>query len=102
MRRLALMSSNRISRVSFILGLVILVTGIGLIGCANRTTSVGLGPEELGQIGAQIQNNPGKAAEILARYQLNEAEFERAVREVSSHPAMARRYRKAFERNLKQ
>lgn len=102
MKSLTLKSSNQVSRLSFALALVILITGVGLIGCAAKTTSIGLAPEELGRIGAQIQNNPEQTRQILARYRLTEAEFERAVREVSSHPAMARRYRKVFERNLEQ
>ncbi|MFB6345641.1 MAG: hypothetical protein ABEK50_07715 [bacterium] len=71
-----------------------------ILGCATKTTSMGLSPEKLGKIGAEINQNPDQANQILSKHDLTEKEFEKAIREVSSDAEMSKRYHKAFREAL--
>lgn len=57
-----------------------------------------LTPEELGELGARIEKNPGDAQRLLSERGLNEESFEQAVRKVSEDPAAAKRYSDAYKR----
>ncbi|HEV7486890.1 MAG TPA: hypothetical protein VGQ65_14525 [Thermoanaerobaculia bacterium] len=61
---------------------------------ANATT---LTPEQLGQLGALINKQPGNADKLLADQGLTQATFEAAIRKVSSDPAASKRYAAAYK-----
>jgi hypothetical protein len=63
---------------------------------ASATT---LTPEQLGELGASIHKHPSEGAKLLADHGLTEAQFERAIRQVSSDPAASKRYTAAYKRN---
>jgi len=63
---------------------------------ASATT---LTPEQLGELGASIHKHPSEGAKLLADRGLTEAQFERAIRQVSSDPAASKRYAAAYKRN---
>ena len=68
---------------------------------ATETASVSrpaLSPEQLGELGAKIQNNPNDAQKILSDNGLTEESFEQAVRKVSEDPAASKRYADAFRK----
>lgn len=73
------------------------VLSFAMVGCATKSTSIGVSPETLGKIGAKINENPAKMGAILSRHNLTEKEFRRAIREVSADPALSRRYHEAFK-----
>jgi hypothetical protein len=60
----------------------------------NATT---LTPEQLGQLGALINKQPGNADKLLADQGLTPATFEAAIRKVSSDPAASKRYAAAYK-----
>lgn len=55
-------------------------------------------PEDLGTIGAKIQSHPSDAKKILSDNGMTEASFEKAIRAVSSDPALSRRYTAAYKK----
>lgn len=57
-----------------------------------------LTPEELGELGAQIQKNPNDAQRLLTQRGLDEQKFEQAVRKVSEDPAAAKRYSDSYKK----
>ena len=57
-----------------------------------------LTPEQLGELGAQIRNNPGDAQRLLTQRGLDEQKFEQAVRKVSEDPAAAKRYSESYKK----
>jgi hypothetical protein len=63
---------------------------------ASATT---LTPEQLGELGASIHKHPTEGTKILSDHGLTEAQFERAIRQVSSDPAASKRYAAAYKRN---
>ena len=63
---------------------------------ASATT---LSPEQLGEIGASIHKHPNEGTKILSDHGLTEAQFEKAIRQVSSDPAASKRYATAYKRN---
>jgi hypothetical protein len=54
--------------------------------------------EQLGELGAQIQKNPGDAQKLLSEKGLSEESFAQAVRKVSEDPAASQRYAAAYKR----
>lgn len=77
--------------------ILLLIVTFTLSGCASKvTTSSGYSPEELGQIGAKISENPDNSRNILLQYDMSESEFRGAVREIASKPKLARRYHLAY------
>lgn len=57
-----------------------------------------LTPEQLGELGAEIQKNPDDAQRILSQRGLNEQTFEQAVRKVSEDPAASRKYAESYKK----
>lgn len=68
----------------------------GRAASASSTTPVS--PEALGEIGAKIKAHPGDAHKILSDQGMTEAQFEKAIRSVSSDPALSRRYAEAYKK----
>ena len=79
-------------------------------GCSDRNESVptassaepaaaqsSLSPEQLGELGAQIQKNPNDAQRLLSEKGLTEESFEAAIRKLSEDPAGSRRYAAAYK-----
>ncbi|HVR41995.1 MAG TPA: hypothetical protein VMS56_01015 [Thermoanaerobaculia bacterium] len=78
-----------------------LFLALALGGCAQQGDTMAeldLSPEELGEIGARISNEPDRVADILAEAGITEERFEEAIREVTEDPEASRRYAEAFNR----
>lgn len=65
---------------------------------ANAPAAANLTPEELGELGAQIAREPGRANELLSSRGLNEQSFEEAIRQVTQDPEASKRYRDAYQK----
>lgn len=63
------------------------------------TSAQEMTPEQLGEIGAQIQKQPDQARQTLEKHGLNEASFEEAVRKITENPEEAKRYAEAYKKN---
>jgi len=80
----------------------LLVAGLAVAACGTDEgpreagAAAELSPEELGRLGARIEQEPDRAAEILEEEGLTWEEFEAAVRAVSADAGKARRYTEAF------
>ncbi len=57
-----------------------------------------LSPEQLGELGAQIQKNPDRAKQLLTNHGLTEAQFEKAIRDVTNSPDTSKRYAAAYRK----
>ena len=64
----------------------------------TAATEANLTPEQLGELGAEIEKTPDAAQQLLTERGLNEQTFEQAVRKVSEDPAAARRYAEAYKK----
>ena len=60
--------------------------------------SANLTPEELGELGAKIEKQPGDAEKILSEKGLNEESFEQAIRKVAEDPEASKRYAVSYKR----
>jgi predicted small secreted protein len=65
---------------------------------AEATASRELTPEELGELGAEIEKDPDRARELLTERGLDEKSFEQQSRDVTESPEDSRRYAEAYER----
>jgi hypothetical protein len=65
---------------------------------ANRASAMTLSPEQLGELGAQIQKTPDKANELLAHHGMTPESFEAAIRRITEDPDASRRYAAAYRR----
>lgn len=94
--------------------MAVLVSAALLAGCQNEGTpatadgpaaetkaeaEVDLTPEELGEVGAQIAKNPENAKSLLEARGLDEASFEKAVREVTEDPEASKKYAEAYRQH---
>ena len=94
---------------------IALVLALGLAGaCSNEqktantsgTTATpvatkavpNLTPEQLGELGAQIRKEPARANEILSQRGLDQATFEKAIRDVTENPEASKRYADAYRK----
>ena len=57
-----------------------------------------LTPEQLGELGAQIRKEPSRANEILSQKGLDQASFEKAIRDVTENPESSKRYAAAYRK----
>ncbi|MBW3671203.1 MAG: hypothetical protein KY432_05965 [Acidobacteria bacterium] len=62
----------------------------------QREEAVELSPEELGALGARLEENPDQIEEILAEQGLTLETFEAAIRDVTENPGEAKRYAEAY------
>ena len=82
-----------------------LLIGAGCGGDDDAVTSVQLeqagveelGPEELGELGVQLEANPDRIEEILAEHGLTLETYEAAIRSITENPGEAKRYAEAYE-----
>jgi hypothetical protein len=64
----------------------------------SATASINLTPEQLGELGAQIQKNPDRAEELLKHHGFTPESFEIAIRKVTENRDSSRRYAAAYRR----
>ena len=64
-----------------------------------RPAARSLTPEQLGEIGAEIRKDPGRAEEILTRRGLDRRTFEKQIRDVTENPDAAKRYAEAYRKS---
>jgi hypothetical protein len=57
-----------------------------------------LSPEQLGELGAQLQKNPDRAQQLLTHHGLTSESFEKAIRDVTKDPEASKRYAAAYRR----
>jgi hypothetical protein len=57
-----------------------------------------LTPEELGELGAKIEKQPGDAEKILSEKGLNEESFEQAIRKIAEDPEASKKYAESYKR----
>lgn len=88
---------NKYIHRSFLASVLVLIFILSIVGCAPRTTSVGLKAKELALIAAEIDKHPGEYKEILKKHDLSYEQFEKALREVTENPGMARTYSEVYE-----
>lgn len=56
-------------------------------------------PEQLGELGAQIRDEPARATELLAQHGLNEKTFEEKIRRITEDPDASKRYADAYRKS---
>jgi len=57
-----------------------------------------LTPEQLGELGGLIKNNPDRANELLKQHNMTRESFEKAVRDVTESVDASRRYTAAYRK----
>jgi hypothetical protein len=62
-------------------------------------TASSLTPEQLGELGAKIHNEPARADELLSQHGLTMESFEKAIRDVTENADASKRYAKAYEKS---
>lgn len=83
---------------------ILLILAIPLaMGCSGdaatesaQASSDAYTPEELAEIGSDVEADPASAESILADVGLTPEEFEREVRRVTEDPDLSRRYATAY------
>jgi hypothetical protein len=60
--------------------------------------SVQMTPEQLGELGAQIQKAPDRANDLLTQHGLTAQSFEAQIRKVTENPDASKRYATAFRK----
>lgn len=65
---------------------------------APTVTANDLTPEQLGELGAQIQKNPDRAQELLTHHGMTSESFEKAIRDVTKNPEASKKYAAAYRR----
>ena len=57
-----------------------------------------LTPEQLGELGAQINRQPDRANELLTHHGFTLESFEKEIRRITEDPQASRRYANAYKR----
>ncbi|HYI13383.1 MAG TPA: hypothetical protein VEK57_30330 [Thermoanaerobaculia bacterium] len=65
---------------------------------AASTPATALTPEQLGELGALIRKEPGRADELLGRHHLTRQQFEQAIRDVTENADASKRYAEAYRK----
>lgn len=60
--------------------------------------SLQLSPEQLGELGAQIQKTPDRASALLTQHGLTQQSFEAQIRKVTESPDASKRYAAAYRK----
>lgn len=63
-----------------------------------EATNAKLTPEQLGELGAEIEKNPNEARELITEKGLNEQQYEQAMRKLAEDPAASKRYAEAYKK----
>ncbi|HVT44426.1 MAG TPA: hypothetical protein VMT00_08545 [Thermoanaerobaculia bacterium] len=91
--------------------IALMIASVALLGACRETetastippdetvqAAVELSPEQLGELGAKIEQEPDRASELLAERGLNEESFETAIRKITEDPEASKRYAEAYEK----
>lgn len=86
--------------------LLTLVVACGQKGDSTASTApaqpavaeTSLTPEQLGELGAQINRQPDRANELLTHHGLTAESFEKEIRRITEDPQASRRYADAYKR----
>lgn len=65
---------------------------------AATAANTPLSPEQLGELGAQINRQPDRANELLTHHGLTAESFEKEIRKITEDPQASRRYATAYKR----
>jgi hypothetical protein len=65
---------------------------------APVATAQTLTPEQLGELGGLIRNNPDRADDLLKQHNMTRESFEKAVREVTENVDASRRYSASYRK----
>jgi len=57
-----------------------------------------LTPEQLGELGAQIRKEPGRAEALLSQHGLTKESFEAQIRKITENPDASKRYAEAYRK----
>lgn len=63
-----------------------------------EATDAQLTPEQLGELGAEIEKNPNEAKQLITDKGLDEQQYEQAMRKLSEDPAASKRYAEAYKK----
>ncbi|MHB0970227.1 MAG: hypothetical protein ACYC7A_02940 [Thermoanaerobaculia bacterium] len=63
-----------------------------------EATDAQLTPEQLGELGAEIEKNPNEAKQLISEKGLNEQQYEQAMRKLAEDPAASKRYAEAYQK----
>lgn len=55
-------------------------------------------PEQLGELGAQIRRDPGRADALLSQHGLTKESFEAQIRKITENPEASKRYAEAYRK----
>ena len=55
-------------------------------------------PEQLGELGAQIRKDPGRAEALLSQHGLTKETFEAQLRKITENPDASKRYAEAYRK----
>lgn len=64
------------------------------------TAQTMLTPEQLGELGGLIKNNPDRANELLAQHNMTRESFEKAIRDVTENVDASKRYAAAYRKTV--
>ena len=67
-------------------------------GAKLAASTTQLSPEQLGELGAQINRQPERADELLAHQGLTRETFEQQIRRVTEDPQASKRYADAYRK----
>jgi hypothetical protein len=65
---------------------------------SNPATPAAMTPEQLGELGAGIRKEPGRADELLGQHHLTRQQFEKAIRDVTENAEASKRYAEAYRK----
>ena len=65
---------------------------------ASSSSTTTLTPEQLGELGAKIKNNPNDAQKLLSEKGLTQESFEQQIRKVAEDPEASKRYAAAYKK----
>lgn len=65
---------------------------------APVATAQTLTPEQLGELGGLIKNNPDRANELLTQHNMTRESFEKAVRDVTENVDASKRYAASYRK----
>lgn len=65
---------------------------------AQSAATQALTPEQLGELGGLISNNPDRANELLAQHNMTRESFEKAIRDVTENVDASKRYAAAYKK----
>lgn len=65
---------------------------------SSKASAHEMTPEQLGELGAQIEKSKDRAPQILSEHGLDEKSFEAQIRKVTENPEASKRYAAAYQK----